>query len=101
MKKLVFSSISILMSFLASGQAIQDNFEGTGNIASWFGNNCELEQPFANPFQIGINPSSKVLKYNDIGGQYANVRFDATANFNLSANNTFTLKIYVPSSGIT
>ena len=101
MKKLVFGSISILMSLLASGQAIQDNFEGTGNITTWFGDDCDLEQPFANPFQTGINQTSKVLKYNDIGGQYANVRFDATSNFNLSANYTFTLKIYVPASGLT
>ena len=86
MKKLVLSSISILVSLLASGQAIQDNFEGTGNITTWFGDDCGLEQPFTNPFQTGINLSSKVLKYDDIGGQYANVRFDAAANFNLLAN---------------
>ena len=101
MKKLVLSSIAILVTFLASGQAIQDSFEGTGNITTWFGDDCGLEQPFSNPYQLGINMSTKVLKYNDIGGQYANVRFDATSNFNLSANYTFTLKIYVPSSGIT
>ena len=101
MKKLVLSSIAILVTFLASGQAIQDSFEGTGNITTWFGDDCGLEQPFSNPYQLGINMSTKVLKYNDIGGHYANVRFDATSNFNLSANYTFTLKIYVPSSGIT
>lgn len=101
MKKLVLSSIFILVSFLASSQVIEDNFEGTGNSITWFGDDCGLEQPFSNPFQTGINPSANVLKYNDIGGQYANVRFDAASNFNLSANYTFKLKIYVPSSGIT
>jgi beta-glucanase (GH16 family) len=101
MKKLVLSSISILVSFLASSQVIEDNFEGNGNSITWFGDGCEIEQPFANPFQIGINPSANVLKYNDIGGQYANVRFDATTNFNLSENYTFTVKIFVPSSGVT
>ena len=100
MKKLVLCSISILLSLLSSGQAIQDNFEGSGNITTWFGDDCDLEQAFNNPFQIGINESSKVLKYNDIGGQYANVRFDAASNFNLLANYTFTLKIYVPSSAL-
>ncbi len=100
MKKLVLSSIFILVTFLVSGQAIEDNFEGTGNITTWFGDDCGLEQPFSNPYQSGINSSAKVLKYNDIGGQYANVRFDAFTNFNLSANYTFTIKIYVPSSGI-
>ena len=101
MKKLVLSSIFILVSFLASSQVIEDNFEGTGNITTWFGDDCGLELPFSNPFQTGINPSANVLKYQDAGGQYANVRFDATTNFNLSANYTFKLKIYVPSSGIT
>jgi len=83
-----------------SGQAIEDNFEGTGNISTWSSDDCGLEQPFPNPYQTGINQSSTVLKYNDIGGQYANIRFDAAPNFNLLANHTFTLKIYVPSSGM-
>lgn len=100
MKKIVLSSISMLVSLLASGQAIEDNFEGAGNITTWIDDDCGLEQPFSNPYQVGINTSANVLKYNDIGGQYANVRFDATTNFNLSANYTFTLKIYVPSSGM-
>ena len=101
MKKLVLSSIFILVSFLASSQIIEDDFEGGGNIATWIGDDCSLEQPFSNPFQTGINSSVNVLKYNDIGGQYANVRFDAATNFNLSTNYTFKLKIFVPSNGIT
>jgi beta-glucanase (GH16 family) len=101
MKKLILSSISVLVSLLANCQAIEDNFEGTGNITTWIGDDCGLEQPFFNPYQAGINISANVLKYNDIGGLYANVRFDAANNFNLSANYTFKLKIYVPSSGIT
>ncbi|HSN48093.1 MAG TPA: family 16 glycosylhydrolase [Flavobacterium sp.] len=101
MKNLVLSCFFISMSFLASSQVIEDNFEGTGNITSWLGDDCGLEQPFSNPFQTGINPSANVLKYNDIGGQYANVRFDATTNFNLSANYIFKVKIFVPASGMT
>jgi beta-glucanase (GH16 family) len=100
MKNLVLSSICILVSFVVSSQVIEDNFEGTGNSITWFGDDCGLDQPFSNPFQTGINPSANVLKYNDIGGQYANVRFDATTNFNLSANYIFKVKIYVPSNGI-
>jgi beta-glucanase (GH16 family) len=100
MKKLVLSSIFILITLITCGQAIEDSFEGTGNITTWYGDDCGLEQPFSNPYQSGINMSAKVLKYNDIGGQYANVRFDAPANFNLTANHTFTLKIYVPASGV-
>jgi beta-glucanase (GH16 family) len=100
MRKLILSSIFALASLLMSGQAFEDNFEGTGNITTWSGDDCGLEQPFSNPYQTGINQSSKVLKYNDIGGQYANVRFDAAPNFNLSENHVFTLKIYLPSNGI-
>jgi len=101
MKNLVLSSICILVSFAVSSQVISDNFEGSGKSITWVGDDCGLDQPFSNPFQTGINPSANVLKYNDIGGQYANVRFDATTNFNLSANYIFKVKIYVPSNGIT
>lgn len=101
MKKLVLSSIFIWVSFIASSQIIEDNFEGAGNIATWIGDDCNLEKPFSNPFQTETNSSANVLKYNDIGGQYANVRFDAAANFNLLTNYTFKVKIFVPSNGIT
>lgn len=82
-------------------QISQDNFEGNSTISSWFGDNCGIDIAFANPFQNGINTSSKVLKYTDSGALYANVRFDAGFNFNLNTSSVFTLKIYVPSSGIT
>lgn len=93
----------LILSFLntAQAQTIFDNFQGSGSISTWFGDNCGIDTNFNNPFQIGINNSTKVLKYTDIGGQYANVRFDAGSNFNLTSNSTFSLKIYVPSSGIT
>ncbi len=95
--------IALVSSFLVSTQAqnISDNFEGSGNITTWFGDACGMNNNFNNPFPIGINTSAKVLRYTDTGGQYANVRFDASTNFNLISNNVFTLKIYVPSSGIT
>ncbi|NBW27937.1 MAG: glycosyl hydrolase family protein [Flavobacteriaceae bacterium] len=79
----------------------QDNFEGNSTITSWFGDNCGMDNAFVNPFQNGINTSARVLKYTDAGGQYANVRFDAGFNYNLNTSSVFTLKIYVPSSGIT
>ena len=60
-----------------------------------------MDNAFANPFQNGINTSARVLKYTDVGGQYANVRFDASRNFSLLENYVFTLKIYIPSSGLT
>ena len=81
-------------------QISQDDFEGNSTITSWFGDDCGINSNFINPFPTGINTSSKVLKYSDIGGLYANVRFDAGFNYNLTTSSVFSLKIYVPSSGI-
>jgi hypothetical protein len=80
---------------------VHDDFEGNGTITTWAGDNVSMDVNFANPYIEGINTSSTVLKYEDMGGQYANVRFDTTDNFDLSTNSTFALKIYVPSSSIT
>ena len=82
-------------------QSIQDDFEGTGNISTWAGDECQLDINFNNPVMDGINNSAKILRYQDDGGQYANVRFDVGQNFNLIDNNIFTFKIYVPSAGLT
>lgn len=90
----------LLLPTLGLSQAVQDDFEGNGNISSWFGDDCGMDNAFANPFSSG-NTSATVLKYTDSGGLYANVRFDITSYFNLSAQPTFALKIYVPSNGLT
>ena len=84
-----------------SQQIIEDDFEGSGTISAWFGDDCGVDGSFANPYAQGINPSPRVLKYSDTGGQYANVRFDSNENLDFSNNNSFTFKIYVPSSGLT
>ena len=97
---LLFSSIfCVCLNYNA--QTVQDDFEGGGNITTWFGDDCGMNSNFANPFKQGINTSNKVLKYDDTGGTYANVRFDASSNFNIADKNVFVLKIYVPSSGLT
>lgn len=90
-----------VFTFKTNAQTIQDDFEGNGNINTWFGDNCGLNTSFNNPFKGGFNNSNKVLEYNDNGGQYANIRFDAAKNFNLMDSSTFTLLIYVPSSSLT
>jgi beta-glucanase (GH16 family) len=87
--------------FFAQAQILRDNFEGNRTITSWTGDDCIIDTSFNNPFQTGINNSSKVLKYTDAGGLFANVRFDAGFSFNLSTSSEFSLKIYVPSSGLT
>ena len=84
----------------ASG--IYDNFEGGGNIDSWFGDSVTIDTSFANPYKDTDNDSCGVLKYVDSGtGDYANIRFDVTPNFDLSENATFKIKVYVESSSIT
>ncbi len=92
---LLFLSINIY------AQSISDDFEGNGNITTWAADACNLNTNLSNPYQTGINTSATVLEYHDIGGQYANIRFDKGSNFDLSTYATFSLKVYVPSSGIT
>ena len=88
-------------SFIAQIQSVQDNFEGLGTINTWSGDDCNMNTSFSNPYIDGVNSSQKVLEYYDYGGQYANVRFDVSENFDLSIHHTFTLKIYIESSSLT
>ena len=84
----------------ASG--IYDGFEGNGNIDSWFGDGVTINTSLPNPVSNTDNDSCGVLEYVDAGtGDYANIRFDVTPNFDLSENAVFKLKVYVPSSSIT
>jgi beta-glucanase (GH16 family) len=91
----------IAFSTLSIAQTVEDNFEGNGTITTWFGDDCGIDTQFSNPFQEGINTSSTVLEYRDQGGTFANVRFEVDNAFDLSENHTFSLKIYIPSSGLT
>jgi hypothetical protein len=80
---------------------INDGFEGNGNITTWTADSSTIDTEFSNPYSEEINTSSTVLKYEDTGGEYANVRFQTNENFDLSKNSSFSLKIYVPSNAIT
>ena len=76
-----------------------DDFEGNGSI-TWKEDNAGKSY-VDNPYGSG-----KVLKYEDIfNGDYANISFDLAADhsekFNLSTNNIFSFKIYIPSSSLT
>lgn len=84
-----------------SATDIHDDFEGNGTITTWAEDACVMDTAFPNPVKESINTSNTVLKYEDTGGAYANVRFDAPANFDLSVNSTFSLQVYVPSNSIT
>lgn len=85
-------------------QTVEDDFEGNGTI-TWEQDPTQpmsFDVAFPNQNIGGINTSSKVLKYDDNGNEkYANIRFNTPANFDLTTDHTFSLKIYIPSSGIT
>jgi beta-glucanase (GH16 family) len=103
MKYLYLLPILLLAGLTAHAQSstIADDFEGNGTIPSWVEDNCALDANKANPFPQGINPSNTVLEYHDTGGQYANIRFQLPNHFELYTHHTFSLKVYVPSSGLT
>lgn len=92
---------TILYSGTLFAQLVEDDFEGNGNINSWYGDDCGMDNNFSNPLTQGLNTSAKVLKYTDTGGTYANVQFDIQGNFSMASQAVFSLKLYVPSSGIT
>ena len=94
-------TISFVYEASDSGLSAYDNFEGDGNIATWAQDATTMDTGFSNPFSTGINSSNTVLRYQDAGGQYANIRFDVSENFDLSSKSLFALKIYVPTAGIT
>jgi beta-glucanase (GH16 family) len=101
MRNFIIASLLLCTTlFYAQLQTLTDNFEGNGNILSWYGSDCWMDNQFANPYPSGINSSATVLKYADTGGLYGYVGFNGVGNFNLSTNSTFSLKIYVPSNGL-
>jgi beta-glucanase (GH16 family) len=101
MYKFISSLFFIFSISLFAQEKVEDDFEGNGTITTWAQDASVINTSFSNPFKTGINTSNTVLRYEDNGGQYANVRFDVPKNFDLSQKHTFTLKIYVPSNNIT
>ena len=79
---------------------VRDGFEGRGTIPAWLGDSAGADTAFANPFINTDNNSPTVLEYADTGGQFANVQFTVANNLNIADKNTFSIKIYVPSSSI-
>lgn len=102
MKNFIFPVLLCLWSaqITRAQSTITDNFEGSGTI-TWQNDQCTMNVNFANPFSNSSNNSATVMSYHDTGGQFANVFFDVPFPFELATNHTFTLKIYVPSSGLT
>jgi len=96
MKNLLLAFL-ILIGFNANAQqTVEDDFEGNGTISTWFGDDANINAQFNNPYKETINTSNTVLQYEDVGGQYANIRFELDEKFDLSEDYTFSFKIYVP-----
>ena len=91
----------LLLTVIVDAQVVQDDFEGNGNITAWVGDNCGANPNFSNPFQQTINTSNTVLRYHDTGGQFANIRFQRNEKFDLTYSSVFTIKVFVPSNGLT
>ena len=98
--KHVFGILFLSFSLFFNAQTLEDDFEGNGTISGWLGDASTIDTNFSNPYPNSDNPSETVLKYSDIGGLYANVRFDTSSNLDLSIQNTFSIKIYVSSSDV-
>lgn len=96
---LMISSLGGMLS--AQPLSIFDDFEGNGTITTWAPDGLGIDLSLPNPQPGADNASATVMEYHDTGGQYANVRFDAANNFDLSIHHIFSLKIYVPTSGLT
>jgi enterochelin esterase family protein len=105
MFKFIITCFSLTFIFSLSQQVysqdVIDDFEGNGNITNWYGHVCSINTNLSNPHQSGINTSATNMEYNDAGGQYANVSFDISETYDLSSSAVFSLKIYVPSTGLT
>jgi hypothetical protein len=99
--KLFYSVFFLAISFSVHSQQLFDDFEGNGNISTWTGDDCGIDTNFTNPFVSEQNPSATVLRYSDVGGQYANIRFDAANKFDMFNHHVFEMKIFVPSNSIT
>lgn len=86
---------------LAQDIIIRDDFEGSGDISAWVGDDLTVDPDFANPVAGTANNSATVLRYQDTGGLFANVRFEVDDNFDLSTAHSFSLKVYLPGDEIT
>ena len=101
-KKLLLLSISFTLSLIVSAQTdISEDFENQTTNFTWFASDALIDTHYANPLQNTENLSSYVLRYDDIGGNFANIGFDYTPGFNLLGTHEFSVRIYVPSSSIT
>lgn len=97
---ILFLLLSSVASLTAQVSDLFDDFEGNGTISTWLGDDCDIELNVANPFKQGDNTSNQVMEYKDVGGQYANVRFEVEESLNLTSKYVFAIKVFVPSASV-
>jgi beta-glucanase (GH16 family) len=100
MYKFLLSTLLFIISFSAFSQLLEDDFESNSTI-TWYADDVVMNTEADNPLKYSINPSSTSLKYEDIGGSYANVRFDSSESIIVEENTPFELMIYIPGSSLT
>ncbi len=93
---LLFCCLQILPTW---AQVVWDDFQGQGTINTWFGDHCTATVGFPNPHPHNRNTSTAVLRYQDTGGQYANVRFERSGTYPMASQSRFRLKVYLSSAG--
>ena len=101
MLKVLLSSFLLFISFIGVSRILEDDFEGNSTISTWYGDDASMDINYSNPLINPSNQSSTVLRYQDAGGEYANIGFDSSSAILLDQNSTFSVKIYVPSSALT
>lgn len=93
-------SIMVAWPLILVAQDISFDFEGAVVAPTWEGDNCEIDTRYANPYMDNTNPSATVMRYADVGGQYANVRLQLDDALYLTGAAAFDVMIYVPSSSL-
>lgn len=94
---LLFFSLSLC----SYSQLLKDNFDDDSTISTWYADDIEMNTDFDNPVINQENPSAKVLKYEDTGGEYSNIGFDSSQPIILEDETPFNLKIYIASESLT
>lgn len=90
----------LLFSAPSAAELVMDDFENSQPVYDWLGDDCIVDFHFANPFPTAINNSAGVLRYQDVGGQYANVRLQLQETIDLTQGPAFDVLVYVPSGSI-
>ncbi len=86
---------------LLAQTSLSEDFEDPTTDLSWFSDDCFMDTHFNNPNQNSDNPSGHVMRYEDIGGTFANVGFNFPETFNLSGTHEFSVWVYIDSSSLT